>query len=231
MTLAFRIVPAGDAALVIAVGDAAHRRANPTAIALARLLSVAGLPGVRDVVPTTRSVGVHFDPVQTTADVLSSLLTSLIDGAALEAVDEGRTVDVPVCYGGAHGPDLGDVARHAGVDEATVMAMHQRQTYVVAMVGFAPGFAYLGDVEAQIAMPRRAQPRARVAAGSVGIAETQTGIYPFEMPGGWQIIGRTPFRPCDFRRTDPFLLTPGDRVRFRVIDNDEYARLSAETPT
>jgi KipI family sensor histidine kinase inhibitor len=134
-----------------------------------------------------------------------------------------RWVEIPMCYGGKFGPDLAAVAAHTGLSEAEVIRRHSAGSYRVFLLGFVPGFAYLGGLDPQLATPRRETPRARVEPGSVGIAGTQTGVYPLAAPGGWQIIGRTPlslFRP---QETPPTLLHPGDRVRFRVVEPQEFA--------
>ena len=129
---------------------------------------------------------------------------------------------IPVCYGGDLGPDLEEVASFAGMAEADVIRVHAGGTYRVFMLGFVPGFAYLGIVDQRIAMSRHATPRVRVPAGSVGIAGVQTGVYPAETPGGWQLIGRTPLKPFDPSRDEPFLLKAGDAVQFHPIDRAEY---------
>jgi inhibitor of KinA len=131
--------------------------------------------------------------------------------------DAGAVVEVPVCYGGEFGPDLSDVAMFGGCSEETVIDLHTGRDYRVYLVGFIPGFAYMAEVEPRIAVPRRSSPRTAVPAGSVAIAGGQTGIYPAVTPGGWNIIGRTPIKPYDPDRDEPFLFKPGDRVRFHRI--------------
>jgi inhibitor of KinA len=138
-------------------------------------------------------------------------------------------VRVPICYGGDLGPDLAAVASFAGLEEADVVRAHVAKTYRVFMLGFVPGFAYLGTVDERIAMPRRSTPRVRVPLGSVGIAGMQTGIYPAETPGGWQLIGRTPVKPFDPSRAEPFLMKAGDSVQFYAIDRGEYDRARADS--
>ena len=137
----------------------------------------------------------------------------------------GRTIEVPVCYGGEYGPDLDAVAEHAGLAQNEIVARYTAAEYTVAMIGFAPGFPYLLGLDPALAMPRRTDPRPRVPAGSVAIGGAQAGIYPRELPGGWQLIGRTPLVLFDSRREPPCLFAPGDDVRFRAIRADEFARL------
>jgi KipI family sensor histidine kinase inhibitor len=170
---------------------------------------------VRDVAPGYCTIGVHFDPLQTDLAALEQAIKS--EYAALERVEsvaERTPIEIPVSYGGQDGPDLGVVARHAGCSEAEVIARHSRRTYRVYMLGFVPGFSYMGRVDPSIAAPRHRVPRERVPAGSVGIAGGQTGVYPVQSPGGWQLIGRTSTVMFDADRTPPSLLSAGDLVRF-----------------
>lgn len=215
----FRLVHAGDSVVVMELEDRIDERVNAQALHLAMAVDAARLAGVRDVVPTYRSVAVYFDPLRTDYTTLCDLLsTRAREGSA--AIPEGlRTgarppVRIPVRYGGEEGPDLADVAVFAKLPEAEVIARHTGRVYRVFMMGFLPGFPYLGTVDPAIAAPRRATPRLKVPAGSVGIAGPQTGIYPAESPGGWQLIGRTPVKLFDLARADAFLLQPGDAVEF-----------------
>jgi len=218
----FRIVPAGDAALVVEFEARIDPLVNARAIQLAEALQAARVPGVLDVVPTFRSVAIYFDPLRTDGD---ALLARVDAEAAKPSSDKGTgrpAVRVPVCYGGELGPDLAAVAAFSHLSEADVIAAHTARTYRAFMVGFVPGFAYLGIVEERIAMPRRATPRVRVPVGSVGIAGVQTGIYPMETPGGWQLLGRTPLKPFDPDRAEPFLIKAGDAVQFYAIDRYRF---------
>ena len=138
-----------------------------------------------------------------------------------------REQEIPVCYGGVHGPDLAGMAQHLDLPIAEVVARHVAVDYRVAMIGFAPGFPYLLGLDPVLAMPRRRDPRQRVPAGSVAIGGAQTGIYPEQLPGGWQLIGRTPLRLFDIAATPPSLLAAGDRVRLRAIDEGEFHDLEA----
>jgi KipI family sensor histidine kinase inhibitor len=213
----FRIVMAGDATLLIEFEERIDRCVNERAIALADSIRAAQLAGVRDVVPTYRTVGVSFDPLGTD---LERLLAE-VEGAAAAPVDTSATpalVRVPVCYGGEYGPDLDELAAAAGLTVDEAIERHCAPIYRVFMIGFVPGFAYLGPVDERLATPRRAEPRVRVPAGSVGIAGRQTGIYPAETPGGWMLVGRTPLRPFDLGRAPACLFRPGDAVQFYPID-------------
>jgi inhibitor of KinA len=218
----FRLVSAGDAALIVEFEDRIDPAINARAIAVAESLQAASLAGVRDVVPTYRSVAVFFDPLRTNYDALVERIERAAADAPPEAARDREPIRIPVCYGGEFGPDLAVVAAFGGLGEDEVIARHTAAAYRVFMLGFVPGFAYMGLVDPRIAAPRRSTPRVRVPLGSVGIAGVQTGIYSAETPGGWQVIGRTPLKPFDPERADPFLLKAGDAVQFHAITRAEY---------
>jgi inhibitor of KinA len=167
---------------------------------------------------------VYFDPMHVDPDRLEDEVAQAARAPANARRSTGTIVDVPVCYGGDEGPDLGSVAAAAGVTEDEVVAIHSAATYRVYVVGFVPGFPYMAGVDPRLALPRRATPRTRVPAGSVAIAAGQTGIYPAETPGGWHLIGRTALKPYDATRPQPFAFRPGDRARFHPIDRDTFRR-------
>ena len=208
----FGIRDAGDSAVLLELDAAIDPGVNARAIGIARAISGSRFAGVRDVIPTYRSVAVHFDPLAT--DVAAVTHAMLEAAHAAPEAREGALVEVPVSYGGADGPDLRDVAAFAGLSERDVIDRHSAVEYRVFMLGFLPGYAYMGIVDEAIASPRRATPRTRVPAGSVGIAGRQTGIYPRQSPGGWQLIGRTSLPVFDPSRDPASIFAPGDRVRF-----------------
>jgi KipI family sensor histidine kinase inhibitor len=216
----------GDATLILELDDRMDAAVNARAVAIAHLIADARVAGVRDVVPTIRSVAIHFDPVRTDRAGLASRIREAASQASAVAAAPGRRIRVPVCYDDEFGPDLGQIAADAGLTRAEAVRVHTSRTYRVFMLGFLPGFAYLGVVDDRIAARRLATPRARVEAGSVGIAGRQTGVYPSAAPGGWRIIGRTPARPFDATRAEPFLFAPGDAVEFHAIDASAYERLA-----
>ena len=226
------IEPLGDNALLIRLGARIDAAINEHALALAASLRAAALPGIRDVAPAYSSVCVRFDPCAWTGadrrspfDDLAMRIRPIVDAAAGTTAPRASeaAIEIPVCYGGSFGPDIDAVAAHAGLDVATVIARHSGAAYRVAMLGFMPGFPYLLGLPDQLQMPRRASPRTVVPAGSVAIGGAQTGVYPRALPGGWQLIGRTPLDLFDVSRTVPALLEPGQRVRFRAIDATEFA--------
>ena len=217
-----RVVPAGDAAWLVELPERIDPVVNARAIDIAARVRRAGLPFVLDVVVGYRSVMVHVDPMAEGAAATEGRLHAIVAEPSDGAVAHGASIEVPACYDAAFGPDLPDVAAYAHCDVADVIERHLAVEYRVFVVGFVPGFAYMAPVDPRIAAPRRAAPRVRVPRGSVAIAAGQTGIYPAETPGGWNLIGRTPIRPYAPDRSDPFLFRVGDRVRFKRISASEY---------
>jgi KipI family sensor histidine kinase inhibitor len=222
-----RIRPAGDAALRIELPEQLDEATSARTIALAAGVS-SGLSGtLRDVVVGYHTVTVYFDPMAVDALWLEERLWTIAGDPGATAAPASALIDVPVCYGGELGPDLASVAGMCGCSERQVIEMHAAREYRVFVVGFVPGFAYMGTLDQPLAeIPRRATPRTRVPPGSVAIAAGQTGIYPIETPGGWHLLGRTPVRPFDESRPRQVLFRPGDRVRFHEIDRAEFDRLS-----
>jgi inhibitor of KinA len=223
----WRIVRAGDSAVTVEFEERIDAAVNARAVSLADAIHRADLAGVRDVVPTYRSVTIYFDPLRTDYEALLARLEREASVHVPAAADDRAPIRIPVCYGGQFGPDLGHVAAFGQVEEAEVVRLHSSTTYRVFMLGFVPGFAYMGLVDARIAAPRHATPRVRVPRGSVGIAGLQTAVYPMDTPGGWQLVGRTPMHPFDPRRAEPFLIKAGDAVQFYAIDRTEFDRLAA----
>lgn len=201
--------------MLLRLGSVIDRAVNARAMALAESIRSANVPGVRDVVPTFCAVAVHFDPTTTRLEALWSTLAAEPPAGAGRM---GRLIEIPACYGGEYGPDLADVARAAGVSEREVVSLHAGRDYHAFMLGFMPGFPYLGVLDPRLQTPRLETPRVRVAAGSIGIAARQTGVYPFEAPGGWRIVGRTGVTLFDPGATPPALVAPGDCVRFVPVD-------------
>ncbi|MGU3778203.1 5-oxoprolinase subunit PxpB [Burkholderia metallica] len=212
-----RFYPLGDAALVCEVPPPATLDCQRRVWAVAE--AARAWPDVIDVVPGMNNLTIVFDALATTADSLTPALRDAWETADVEHAD-GREVEIPVEYGGAAGPDLPAVAAHTGLSADEVVARHAAGAYVVFFVGFQPGFAYLGGLDAALHTPRRAAPRLEVPAGSVGIGGAQTGIYPATSPGGWQLIGCTSHVLFDPARPQPTLLQPGDRVRFTIAGVD-----------
>jgi inhibitor of KinA len=232
MTPGYTIFPLGDSALTIDFGRVIDKEVNRRALALFRQLKNLSIPHLTDVVPAYGSLTVYYDTVailregggeKTAFEMVSAVVGQLLEGEHLSAVDIApRQIRVPVCYAGHCGPDLEALAGAKELSPAEVIQLHTAGVYRVYMLGFLPGFAYMGEVDERIAVPRKDKP-SRVAAGSVGIAGRQTGIYPLASPGGWQIIGRTPLKLFHRKNEHPVLFSPGDTVTFYSITEDEFA--------
>jgi inhibitor of KinA len=221
--------PLGDHAVTITLGDSIDETTNRRVRALSAALDSRGLAGIVDQVPAFASLVVHYDPERIGGDPAEppyerfvNALRDLLAHVGDDELPPPRTKDIPVCYGGELGPDIEDVARQHGLEPKDVIRIHSAGSYLVYMVGFMPGFAYLGGLDERLVTPRRSSPRTAVPAGTVGIGGQQTGVYPLVSPGGWNLIGRTPLRIFDVAREEPALLATGDRVRFHAISLAEY---------
>jgi KipI family sensor histidine kinase inhibitor len=223
-----RFLPAGDAGLVVEFGNAIDPALNAQVRALAHLLAPARVPGILEVVPTYRSLGVEYDPTRLDFSALTAEARALLDRLSTAALPPSRRIELPTLYGGEFGPDLPSVCEHTGLSEAEVIRLHSSTDYPVYMIGFTAGFAYLGGLPERLHTPRLTSPRTRVPKGSVGIGGAQTGAYSAETPGGWRLIGRTPVPLFDPLQDPPTPMLPGDRVRFVPIDAGEYRRLEQQ---
>lgn len=215
----------GDRALLVEYGDGIDPAVNEKVRAMTALLKKNLPKGVEAVVPAYRSLSILYDPLATTPAGLAEILHALEADSRTAPIAEAKVVPIPVCYGGEFGPDIGVVAEHTGLREDEIVAVHASIDYPIYMIGFTPGFCYLGGLDRRLQTPRRKTPRTNLPAGSVGIAESQTGMYPVDSPGGWQIIGRTPLRLFAPARENPFLYEAGDRIRFVPIAEAEFGRL------
>lgn len=219
-----RFLPCGDQAVTVEWGSTIDEHINRQVHAFARKVEALSHPAITEVVPTYRSATVHYRPEVFSYEELKQLLLSLTQGGPEEA-EELPVVEIPVCYGGEYGPDLLEVAQHCSLTPEEVIARHTAPTYRIYMLGFTPGFPYLGGMDPSIAAPRRKEPRIHIPAGSVGIAGEQTGVYPIVSPGGWQLIGRTPLRLFDPQREQPILLSAGAGIRFVPIDEETFRKM------
>ena len=219
-----RFLPCGDQAVTVEWGSTIDEHINRQVHAFARKVEELFHPAITEVVPTYRSATVHYRPEVFSYEELNQLLAPLAQGGAEEA-EELPVVEIPVCYGGEYGPDLLEVAQHCSLTPEEVIARHTAPTYRIYMLGFTPGFPYLGGMDPSIAAPRRKEPRIHIPAGSVGIAGEQTGVYPIVSPGGWQLIGRTPLRLFDPQREQPILLSAGAGIRFVPIDEETFRKM------
>ena len=230
-----RLFPMGDQALIVEFGDRVDPALSAHIAAVAQRLRDSHPIGVFDIVPAYTTLALHYDPAAVGAgtspyEALAETVGTWLKTQSVETSPAGRVIEIPVCYGGAFGEDLEALARSRGLSADEVIAIHSGSHYYVHMLGFVPGFAYLGGLDARLATPRRDTPRPRVPAGSVAIAGEQTAIYPLDTPGGWQIIGRTPLQLFKPDALPPSLLNAGDTVRFVPISAREFeARLKAAT--
>ncbi len=226
-----RWLDAGDAAFTIEFGDtvdpALLAAVQALDAAIAREQAAGKLPGLIETMPTFRSLTVFFDPLVTGRVTLIDALQPLLESADHGAPVQGRSWRLPICYEGDSAPDLVDVAAAIGASVDEVVTLHSSTVFRVYLLGFLPGFPFMGDLPERLRLPRRTEPRVRVPAGSVAIAGGLSAIYPWESPGGWHLIGRCPVRLFDAARDAPSLLAVGDRLRFDPVSMSEYLRLDA----
>ncbi len=224
----------GDAAVLIEFADHLDLATNTRIQVLAQAIRHRRMPWVRDVVPALASLAVHVDPVilgfANPIEPVRLLLAQCLD-EALAPSRSSKQVHIPICYETEFGLDLDDISQRTGLSVAQVIQRHLQSEFMVLMVGFAPGHPYLGGLAPSLSVPRRAAPRVKMPCGAVAIANTQCVVYPFEIPGGWSVVGRTPLRVFDANRQRPSLFEPGDLVRFERIDRDGFDALARKEGT
>lgn len=224
--------PLGDSGIVVKIGEGIDRKTHEKVMALSGYLEEHPFEGMIEIVPGFTTVAVFYDPIRLfnlgatfPYEWVLTKLKGIVSQFSNGKVKEARRMEIPVCYGGEFGPDLSEVANHNGLTPDEVIRIHSEAEYLVYMIGFAPGFPYLGGMDKRIITPRRRSPRLAIPEGAVGIGGEQTGIYPIESPGGWQLIGQTPLSLFQSREDSPSLLRAGDIVRFRPITREEYDHL------
>ncbi|MGG0462304.1 5-oxoprolinase subunit PxpB [Priestia aryabhattai] len=236
------ISPLGDSALVITFGDSIQYDIHKQIKTCKDSIELNPFPGFIECVPAFTNLTIFYNPLEVVAavkkkekkefvspfEVVSSFLQSKLENEQTEKKLDHRTVSIPVCYGGEYGPDLEYVARHHNLTPEEVISIHSEGEYLAYMIGFAPGFPFLGGLSEKIATPRRPSPRTSIPAGSVGIAGMQTGVYPISTPGGWQLIGQTPIKLFLPEQNPPSLLQAGDIVKFEPISKQEYQEILAK---
>ena len=223
-----RFLLTGDTSLCAEFGNEISEKINTEIRAFNILLNKSGIRGIVETVPTYRSLMIHYDPEIISYRTLMSRLKGLTKQLDSAELPPSEVLEIPVLYGGEMGPDLAFVAEHAHMTEQEVIDIHTSVEYLIYMLGFTPGFTYLGGMSSEIETPRLTQPRVKIPAGSVGIAGKQTGVYPIDSPGGWQLIGRTPVKMYDPDRETPILPKAGQYIKFRAIDQEEYDRIAAQ---
>lgn len=221
-----RYFPMGDQALVLSFGDTISEMVNARVRQVASHIDNWSQPGVIEYVPAYTTITIYYDPLKITYQELLSALQMIVQDIPEDTEYIGKKKEIPVYYNGA---DLAYVAQYNGLTEEEVIRLHSTPEYRVYMIGFVPGFPYLGGMDSRIATPRKEVPRLKIEAGAVGIAGEQTGVYPIETPGGWQIIGHTPLQLFDLSKESPSLLEMGDCVRFVPITYDEFVLLKTES--
>lgn len=220
-----RILTAGDSSLLVEFGKEISPEINRKIAATVQLMRDQYIEGVVDVIPAFCSLLINYDPRVITYEEIKERIKCLLKVEVKGAENRKKVYEIPVCYGGEYGPDLANIAKHAGLCEEEVIRIHSSRDYLIYMLGFLPGFCYLGGLDERIHTPRLANPRLKINAGSVGIGGSQTGIYPLDSPGGWQLMGMTPVKTYDPERTVPILVEAGDYIRFVPIDEAEYKRI------
>jgi inhibitor of KinA len=222
-----RFLLAGDKGLLVEFGDAIDPEINRKVRHVFLSLEKIPIDGVIEVIPTYRSLLISYDPFQTDPEILEREILDREDKLDQWEIPPPETVEIPVTYGEDFGPDLDFVATHNNLTPEQVIEIHTSGTYLIYMLGFTPGFPFLGGLSERIFTPRRENPRLVVLAGSVGIANNQTGVYPIDSPGGWQLIGRTPVRLYDPTKSPPILLKAGNYLRFRRISGTEFQEIAS----
>ncbi|MEM5780938.1 MAG: 5-oxoprolinase subunit PxpB [Lawsonibacter sp.] len=223
-----RFLLTGDTSLTVEFGNEISTSINAQIRAFNIALANSNVPGIVETVPTYRSLTVHYDPSVILYAPLVKKLKGLLGQLDQIQIPPSEVLEIPVLYGGEPGPDLDFVAQHNGKTPEEVVQIHTSTEYLIYMLGFTPGFTYLGGMSDAIAAPRLKTPRVKIPAGSVGIAGSQTGVYPIDSPGGWQLIGRTPVHMYDPARETPILPQAGQYIKFRAIDQGEYDQIAAQ---
>ncbi|MCP3738474.1 5-oxoprolinase subunit PxpB [Rossellomorea sp. BNER] len=232
----YQLHPLGDQAIIIDFGNDINEETQQSVKTVVTLLEDHPPEWMIEYIPAFTTVALFYNPMKVPLHNNSTIPYSIIceeikkflsNITSLKQI-ESRIVEIPVCYGGEFGPDLEEVARHNGLSTEDVITIHANGDYLVYMIGFAPGFPYIGGMNERIATPRKATPRFKTPEGSVGIAGKQTGVYPIETPGGWQLIGKTPLKLFRPHEVQPSLLLAGDKIRFKPISLDEYRELEAK---
>lgn len=220
-----KILTAGDSSLLIEFGNEISPKINQKLTATVQLIKEQHIEGVVDMIPAFCSLLVNYDPRVIRYEELKERIKNLVKVDVKAQAGKKKVFEIPVCYGGEFGPDIENIAEHAGLSVEEVIEIHSSRDYLIYMLGFLPGFTYLGGLDERIHTPRLANPRVKINAGSVGIGGSQTGIYPLDSPGGWQLMGMTPVKTYDPDRETPILVEAGDYIRFVPVSEEEYYRI------
>ena len=222
-----KIFTEGDSSILIQFGNEIDPAINRKISSTVKLMREQNLMGVTDIIPAFCSLLINYDPRIISYEQIRARLEGILKIEVAAGAIKKKIYEIPVCYGGEYGPDLQNIADHAGLTPEEVIKIHTSTDYLIYMLGFLPGFTYLGGLDERIHTPRLANPRLTIPAGSVGIGGSQTGIYPLDSPGGWQLMGMTPVKTYDPNRARPILVEAGDYIRFVRIDEEEFSRIKA----
>lgn len=223
-----KYLTSGEKALDIEFGDKISEEINSKVRTMMIAIEKKNIKGIIEMTPTYRSLMVHYNPLDIDYKSLLNKLKTLESELDNIDIPLPNVVEIPTLYGGEYGPDIENVANHNGISVDEVIKIHSSKEYLIYMLGFTPGFPYLGGMDERIATPRLKTPRPRISGGAVGIAGSQTGIYPIDSPGGWQLIGKTPLKLYDSHRDTPILLQAGNYIKFTPIDEEEYVKIENE---
>ena len=223
-----KILVAGDSSDLIEFGNEINPETNRRIAATVQLIRDQQIEGIVDMIPTYCALLINYDPRVILYDPLVKRLESLLKIEVSVGEEKKRVYEIPVCYGGKYGPDMDIIAKHAGLTEEEVVRIHSSRDYLIYMLGFLPGVTYLGGLDERIHTPRLQTPRVRIEAGSVGIGGSQTGIYPLDSPGGWNLMGKTPVKTYDPDREVPILVEAGEYIRFVPVTEEEYLKIEEE---
>lgn len=223
-----KVVPEGDSGLLIQFEQVISPAINQRIAAIVKLIRAQQISGIIDMIPTYCSLLINYNPQAISYKELHHRIESIVKMDTKTESITKKVYEIPTCYGGKYGPDLKNIAEHAGLSEEEVIRIHSSSDYLIYMLGFLPGFTYLGGLDERIHTPRLANPRVLIPAGSVGIGGSQTGIYPVDSPGGWQLMGMTPVRTYDPNRAEPILVQAGDYIRFVPVSEEEYLAIEKQ---
>lgn len=220
-----KILTAGDSALLVEFGKEINKEINQKITAVVKIIKEQQIEGIVELIPSFCALVINYDPRVISYDEIKKRVESIFELDIAVGETKKRVFEIPVCYGGEYGPDIENIAKNAGLSVEEVIKIHSSRDYLIYMLGFLPGFCYLGGLDERIHTPRLANPRLKINAGSVGIGGSQTGIYPLDSPGGWQLMGMTPVKTYDPDREVPILVEAGDYIRFIPVDEEEYNRI------
>ena len=223
-----RILTVGDSSVLVEFGKEISPEINARIATMVKLVKVQQIEGIVDMIPSFCALLINYDSRVITYAKLKKRLADVLKIDAKAENVASQVFEIPVCYGGQYGPDMTNLKEHAGLSEEEIIAIHSGSDYLIYMLGFLPGFPYLGGLDERIHIPRLASPRIKIPAGSVGIGGAQTGIYPLDSPGGWQLLGQTPVKTYDPERETPILFEAGDYIRFVPVSEVEYLEIEKQ---